>query len=300
MSATRGHDVGASFAAPPVVATQTEIPRARAAVAPVVAFFVLAYALSWGWWVPLAVSGRLVERGDGWPSHIPGLLGPLIAALAVLALTEGRAGVRRWLADMVRWPRERRWRLAVVAPLGFLALGVLVVALTGDLPPAGDFIRYSGTGASVGALLVAVVVNGFGEEAGWRGYALPRLQARLGAMRATLVLAAAWTAWHAPLFVIVASFKGFGPLTRVGFFVGITAGALVLTSIYNGTGGSILAVAAWHATYNLAAATTAADGTIAAVTSACVIFWAISLVQRERAGRPALGGPRPAPRTPQR
>jgi hypothetical protein len=63
----------------------------------------------------------------------------------------------------------------------------------------------------------------------------------------------------------------------------------VLTSLYNGTGGSILAVAVWHASHNLAAATTAADGTLAAVATACVIFWAVSLVQRARAGRPALG-----------
>jgi uncharacterized protein len=65
----------------------------------------------------------------------------------------------------------------------------------------------------------------------------------------------------------------------------------VLTSLYNGTGGSILAVAVWHACYNLAAATTAADGIIAAITTTCVIFWAVSLVQRERAGQPALGRP---------
>jgi hypothetical protein len=65
----------------------------------------------------------------------------------------------------------------------------------------------------------------------------------------------------------------------------------VLTSLYNHTGGSILVVALWHATYNLASGTTAADGTVAAVATAAVIFWAVSLIQRERAGRPALGRP---------
>ena len=85
-----------------------------------------------------------------------------------------------------------------------------------------------------------------------------------------------------------------GPLILPGFFIGLTAGALVLTSLYNGTGGSILAVAVWHASYNLAAATTAADAIIAAVATTCVIVWAISLVQRERTGQPALGGPRRA------
>ena len=74
---------------------------------------------------------------------------------------------------------------------------------------------------------------------GRRGYALPRLQSRLGPMRATLGLAALWAGWHAPLFFILASYGDFNPL--------ILPGAFVLTSLYNNTGGSILAVAVWHA-----------------------------------------------------
>jgi hypothetical protein len=79
----------------------------------------------------------------------------------------------------------------------------------------------------------------------------------------------------------------------IGFLVGLTAGALVLTAIYNRTGGSVLAVAVWHALYNLCAATKAGEGTIGAVATGCVIFWAVQLVQRERAGIPALGGNAP-------
>jgi len=82
---------------------------------PLISLFVLAYALSWAWWLPIAVSGGSVARGDAWPTHLPGLLGPLIAALVVLTVTEGRAGVRRWLGAMVLGPRERRWQLAAVA-----------------------------------------------------------------------------------------------------------------------------------------------------------------------------------------
>jgi membrane protease YdiL (CAAX protease family) len=265
---------------------------ARAPALPLVMFFLLAYGLSWAWWLPIALDGGSVERGDAWPTQLPGLLGPLVAALVVLAVTEGRAGVRPWLAAMVRWPRERRWQLAAVAPLGFLALGVGVVAVTGDLPPAGEFIRYSGTAANAGVLAVAIIVNVFGEEAGWRGYALPRLQSRLGPMRATLLLAALWAGWHAPLFLILASYGDFGPFVLPGFFIGLTAGALVLTALYNHTSGSILVVAVWHASYNLAAATAAVDGLIAAIATTCVIVWAVSLVLRERDGRPALGCPR--------
>ena len=61
------------------------------------------------------------------------------------------------------------------------------------------------------------------------------------------------------------------------------------TAIYNGSGGSVRAVAVWHALYNLCAATATGEGAISAVVTGCVIFWAVSLIQRERAGIPALG-----------
>jgi hypothetical protein len=71
--------------------------------------------------------------------------------------------------------------------------------------------------------------------------------------------------------------------------VGLTAGVFVLTAIYNGGGGRVLAVAVWHALYNLCAATAAGDGAISAVVTGCVIFWTVSLIQRERAGIPPSG-----------
>ncbi len=106
---------------------------------PVLAFFVLACAFSWAYWIPLALWGSPVERGDGWPTHLPGLLGPLLAAFVVLALTEGRGGLRSLLASMVRWPRGARSQLATVAPLVFLALALIVTVFVGAVPEASDF-----------------------------------------------------------------------------------------------------------------------------------------------------------------
>jgi len=48
-------------------------------------FFVLAYGLSWGWLIPIGLSGGLVTAGKGWPTHFPALLGPLLAAIVVIA-----------------------------------------------------------------------------------------------------------------------------------------------------------------------------------------------------------------------
>jgi membrane protease YdiL (CAAX protease family) len=260
-------------------------------------FFALAYALSWAWWVPLALGQPVVQRGDGWPTHVPGLLGPMLAAFLVLALTEGSRGVRELLAAMVRWPHRLRWQVAVVSPLIFLVLALPVAAVLGGFPSLEEFGRFSGAAAGVFGVGFVMLINGYGEETGWRGYALPRLQARFGALRATVYVTLGWAGWHLPLFFALASYADFGPLAAIGFLVGLTAGAFVLTAIYNGSGGSVLAVAVWHALYNLCAATAAGEGAVSAVVTGCVIFWAVSLIQRERAGIPALGEDAPAAAT---
>jgi uncharacterized protein len=112
-------------------------------------FFALAYALSWAWWMPVALAQPEVERREGWPTHVPGLLGPMLAAFIVVAVTEGRRGVRELLASMVRWPDEPRWQVATLSPLVFLA-----AALGSRRCWATS--RRSGTSASSAALRLAV------------------------------------------------------------------------------------------------------------------------------------------------
>jgi uncharacterized protein len=88
---------------------------------PVLWFFALAYALSWAWWVPLVLEGQTVQRGDRWPTQVPGLLGPMLAALLVVAVIERRRGLRDLLSAMGRWPHGLRWQVAALSPLIFLA-----------------------------------------------------------------------------------------------------------------------------------------------------------------------------------
>jgi uncharacterized protein len=97
---------------------------------PVVAFFVLAYAISWVWVIPWAATGHTVYEGEGWPTHFPSLLGPMLAAFAVTAWTAGQVGVRDLLARMVRWRIGWRWWLAVLSPLAFFfgVIGVMAAA----------------------------------------------------------------------------------------------------------------------------------------------------------------------------
>jgi membrane protease YdiL (CAAX protease family) len=118
-------------------------------------------------------------------------------------------------------------------------------------------------------------VNGFGEEIGWRGFLLPSLRARYGVRGAALVVAALWAFWHLPFFFLLASYRGFAPLGLVGFAIGIASGSVVAAWLYYGAGESVLAVAVWHAAYNMAVATAASSGMVAALVSALVIVQAV-------------------------
>jgi membrane protease YdiL (CAAX protease family) len=264
-------------------------PARVVAARPVLWFFVLAYALTWAWWLPLALAGQTVTQGAGWPTHFPGLLGPALAAVLVTAATHGPSGLGDLLRRMGRWRIGLGGWLLAVSPLALGVVAVLVVGLAGKgWPEPAELGRYSGlpTLGIVTVWLLVVVGNGWGEETGWRGYAQEQLQRRHSPLAATPVVALLWAAWHAPMFGVLDSYKSLGVAALTGFFLGLTCGAVVLTWVYNTCRHSILAAAVWHGCYNLAAATQTSRGTVATVVTTSIMVWAIVLVVLEvRASR---------------
>ena len=252
---------------------------------PTASFFVLAYTISWAFWIPILLSSAVVAPGSS-TTHFPGLLGPALAAIIVQAVCHGTAGLKELWRRMtlVSRPAPRFWAYSL-SPVGFLviAFGVLLIRGT-PLPGVGEFARYSGLpelGLPI-VVILAIVFSGYGEELGWRGFALDRLQARFGPLGGALVLAALWAGWHLPAFGFIQTYREMTlPMILGGFLLGITCGSIVLARVTHQTGGSVLAAALWHATYNLTSATSAGGGMISAVTTTCVMVWAIILVARE-------------------
>ena len=206
---------------------------------PIITFFVLAYAISWVG-LPLYAAGF-------WP--IPFLAtGPLIAALIVLPLTQGRAGLRELGSRMICW--RVRWYWYVVAiglPLAVLLLTVgLNVALGASAP------SLAGVGPLSTLLMVFAVrlVNpgdgALGEEPGWRGFALPGLQSTLSPLVSTLILAVLVTVWHVPILFLEEG--GLQPPVLVGYLLGTVAVTFWYSWLFNHTGGSVLITLVSHAT----------------------------------------------------
>jgi len=207
-------------------------------------------------------------------------LAPAIAALAVTAVIGGGADVRRLLQGMFRRPDNLPLTAAMIVAPMVVTLVVVVAtwALGGAPPQPNQFTLYPGVPSGAGPLLMVgavIVVNGLGEEVGWRGFATDRLLGERGPLPATLIVAAMWAAWHLPLFFLVDTMAALVGPTLIGWGIGLLLGAFVLTDVYLRSGRSILAVALWHGAYNLAVAVPGAAGLPAAVTSTLVMIWGV-------------------------
>ncbi|NAZ84022.1 CPBP family intramembrane metalloprotease [Kineococcus sp. R8] len=294
----------------PLPRTSPPGPRAVLDRWPLTAFFVLAFGLSWLAWAPYVLS----RNGTGllefsFPSLLgtsqllgvlPGAyLGPVTAALVVTALTEGRPGLRAWRGRLLRFRVGWRWYLGVG-----VGVPVSILAATFVLPGAWAAVR------PVGALLLLaylpmlalqLVTTALAEEPGWRDFALPRLQDRLGAVPGTVVLGLLWGAWHLPLFLTEWGGRDVGWTQPLLFVAACVPLSLVMTWVFNRTGQSVPLVMLLHAginsTYSLLwpAVFPALDhdrDTLVVQLVATTVATAVLLVAtRGRLGAP----PRPAP-----
>ncbi|MDT7581256.1 MAG: protease family protein [Pseudonocardiales bacterium] len=196
-----------------------------------VAFFGLTFLLSWWSWPFYAVD---LAPTAFFPC------GPLVAALVVIGVAEGRAGFRELGARMIRWRVGWLWWLvAVGTPLAVLAVAAAVNVALWDAPAP----VLAGVGWTQVALVAAIrFVNPLdgplGEEPGWRGYALPQLQAHRSPLASGVVLGVFVALWHLPLVAT-------GQLPAVGLPITFAI-TLVYVWLFNRTGGSVLMTMVFH------------------------------------------------------
>lgn len=242
----------------------------------VIAYSILAYVVSWVLVAPLVTDGLgLTSWHISTLWHALGALGPLVAAFVVTTLVSGRAGVRQLVASMGRWRVGVGWVLvAVLSPFGMFALAAVMLRLVGQpWPDLSLLANQFGNPTWLFGAFLAAAVYGLGEEPGWRGFALPRLQRRHSALVASLVVGGIWAAWHIPFFAYRYQLGG---VDLLFFVLGVLAGSIWLTSLYNSTGGSVLMVMLWHVTWNMANAMAAAvSGGIVALLTVQVIVAAV-------------------------
>src|SRR5919107_2036442 len=199
---------------------------------PLVTFFALTYAIGWGlipFWTFAAFS-------------------PLVAALIVIPVTQGVAGLKVLGLRMFRWRVRWYWyAVAIGLPLAVVAVVAgLNVALGASAPSMVQFSSVSAILLFFGVRLINPGDGALGEEPGWRGFALPGLQGSgLSPLVSTLILGMLVTGWHVPILFLEEG--GLQPSIIVGFLLGTLAVTFWYTWLFNRTGGSVLMTLVSHA-----------------------------------------------------
>ena len=200
---------------------------------PLIAFFVLAYLLTW-WIYPLLKFSPLLG--------IFGLFGPALAAIIMAAVTEGKAGVKALLSRVVFWRVGLPW---YVIALGLPTVLSLATAALAYLVGTTEFIRVGALTPIELVLFVAVV----GEELGWRGYALPQLLEKRSPLTASLVLGVLWGVWHLPTFLVPGTPQYGLPLSALVLLT--IEYSILMTWVFLHTAGSVLIATLFHGAINL-------------------------------------------------
>lgn len=268
----------------PAIATESNVLRAWMAKRPAASFYLLTLALSWGYWLTLLAQGRRVAPGSA-ATHFPGLLGPMLAAMVITTVIGGRGALRELLGRMFRLGLHAPSKLMLA--LSPLALGAAAFAVMGMLyksaPSAAAFAHFPGLPQDwplAAVVATVILVNGLGEETGWRGFLTDHLLPIHGRSRTTLWVALLWALWHLPLFWLHAGMAALVGPVLIGWLFALVCGAFVLAQVYLATGRSILCVALWHAAYNMMVATESGAGLPAAIVSAVVMAWGVAVAVR--------------------
>jgi uncharacterized protein len=227
---------------------------------PLLFFFIIAYAGTWLFSLPAALSeggvGLLPLSSLVDPVYLYVLsttlgvyLGPVLSAFVMTGATEGREGIRRLLRRIVLWRVGLRWYL-------FALVGLPAILVLGAIVLPGTLASFQGLSPTIVTaylyffVYVFFIGGGLNEEPGWRGFALPRLQRLHGPLVGSLILGPLWGLWHLPLFWV--SFWNTPPtiLNIVLFVFAITLGTIIFTWFFNRTKGSVFMATVLHASNN--------------------------------------------------
>lgn len=173
--------------------------------------------------------------------YLAGLAAPSGAALLI-----SRKGTRRTFCRSLLAPAgsPTTYAVAVLGQAGVVLLAWLLLFASGS--PAEPRIS---PGPGFALLVVGQVWVVVGEEPGWRGFALPRLELLLSARQATLVLALLWGAWHVPMFFVEGSLQaGVSPWL---FASSIFAWSAIHTALYHRSSPSVVPNLLFHGCANV-------------------------------------------------
>ncbi len=215
-------------------------------------------AFGWAWllWVPYAA----MQQGVVLPPALArffgtansfGAWGPLVAALLVTYLDQGRAGVVDLARRGVRWRFGLAWWLvALLMYPALIATSLILGVRLGDAMPELPMLAQPLT-VPIAFIVVLLNYGPLQEEFGWRGFVQDRLQTGWSALAASVAVGLMWGVWHLPLFYMNRT-DPYYQEPFWGLLLSTVLASILFAWVYNNTGRSILAAMVIHASFNWA------------------------------------------------
>ena len=209
-----------------------------------IAFFGLTFLISWTFTIPLALrSLGILNIGFGGSTFIAGF-GPSIAAILITYRSSGTSGVSSLLKKLINISVRGRWYLFAFFGSGILGIAAFIMdAFIAGRPP--NFMWATNFQAFPLIFLLVFSSSSLGEELGWRGYALDRLNARFSADVANVILGLLLSIWNLPLFFITGRPQTEIPL--LGFMLQTIGLTFLYSWLYKYTDGSVFLAMIFHA-----------------------------------------------------
>jgi len=204
-------------------------------------FFVLAFVIGWLAFIPV-----FLYHASPKPSALfIFLFSPALAGLITAALTNGMTGVKEVLGRYLIWKFQIRWYLLVLLLLPVIFLFVALISFRTNL----ESLRTGSPWYFLIASFCYLMFINSGEEIGWRGFALSRLQSVIkNPLVASIVLGLIWGIWHLPIYLNPEQ-SSFPLILFLLFIIGIS---IIYSVLFNNTHGSLLMAVVLHASTDIA------------------------------------------------
>jgi len=207
-------------------------------------FLALTFGLSW---VPMSLfmlfadqlTPLIGEMSITNPFFLLAVYAPGLSGIILVWHHYGLKGVGNFFRRLLIWRAPLQWWLFLL--LGIPAISYTAAAIKGTINSPFPFSSWT---MVFPALVQSLLLGPLGEEFGWRGLALPLLQRRFSPFWASIILGVVWAVWHAPAFAMSGtpqSAWSFGP-----FFLGLIAITVIMTPLFNSSGGSLLIAILYH------------------------------------------------------
>jgi membrane protease YdiL (CAAX protease family) len=227
-----------------VTAVSTDSLAQRVPVIALLPYLLITFGVAWGLLglylvFPEQATARFGELSANHPGFILAVWSPAFAAFAIVAYCGGLRGLRAFLSRLFLWRCPSAWYAYLF--IGFPLVFFVGSAIKGNL--FADPFPFDSIAAMLGTMAFMLILGPM-EEFGWRGVALPLLQRRFAPLWAGLVLGLVWGTWHLPAFFLSGT-----PQSAWGvmpFFVGSVCLSVILTPLFNASGGSILLAVIYH------------------------------------------------------